>query len=517
MSNMKILSAAFSAGLFATAMYGRASAAAASCDTLASLTLANTTITSAQLVAAGEFRLPANPGGGGPPLARADDLPAFCRVAATLKPSADSDIKIEVWMPAANWNGKLQGVGNGGWSGAISYGPLGAALRRGYAAGSTDTGHAGGSGSFALGHPEKLTDFAYRAVHEMTVQAKAIVAAFYGNGPRLSYWTGCSSGGKQGLKAAQRFPGDYDGIVAGAPANFWTHLMASGNWIGHATLKEPASYIPKEKYPLIHKAALDACDAIDGVKDGLIEDPVRCRFDPKALLCADGDGPSCLTAPQVEAAKKIYTGAINPRTAKEIFPGLEPGSELGWAAMAGGPDAFPITADHFKYVVFKDPSWDFRTLNFDRDVELADKLDNVDGGLLNATDPDVKKFFGHGGKLLLYHGWNDQLIAPRNTINYYKSVVGATGGSAKASESVRLFMVPGMGHCAGGEGPSSFDALSAMEQWVETGKAPNEIIASHMTGGVADRTRPLCVYPQVAQYKGTGSVDEAANFVCRTP
>jgi len=517
MSNMKILSAAFSAGLFAAATHGRASAAAAACDTLASLTLPNTTITSAQLVAAGEFRLPANPGGGGPPLARADDLPAFCRVAATLKPSADSDIKIEVWMPAANWNGKFQGVGNGGWSGAISYGPLGAALRRGYAAGSTDTGHAGGSGSFALGHPEKLTDFAYRAVHEMTVKAKAIVAAFYGSGPRSSYWTGCSSGGKQGLKEAQRFPADYDGIVAGAPANFWTHLMASGNWIGHATLKDPASYIPREKYAVVHKAALDACDALDGVKDGLIEDPVRCRFDPKTLLCTGGDDPACLTAPQVEAARKIYTGAINSRTAKEIFPGLEPGSELGWAPMAGGPDAFPITADHFKYVVFKDPSWDFRTLNFDRDVELADKLDNIDGGLLNATDPNMKEFFGRRGKLLLYHGWNDQLIAPRNTINYYKNVVGAAGGPAKAADSVRLFMVPGMTHCAGGEGPSSFDALSAMEQWVETGKAPNEIVASHMTGGVADRTRPLCSYPLVAQYKGTGSVDDAASFVCKTP
>src|SRR3989442_5103395 len=416
---MRIAIAALSTIVLVAAMSTRAAAEGLACDALAKQTLPNTTITSAQLVAAGQSGPPGAtpaPPGNPPPFA---NLPAFCRVAATLTPSADSDIKIEVWMPVADWNGKFQGVGNGGWSGAISYGPLAAALRRGYAAASTDTGHSGGSAAFALGHPDKLTDFAWRAVHEMTVQAKAIVAAFYGNGPRLSYWTGCSSGGKQGLTEAQRFPADYDGIVAGAPANFWTHLMAGGLWIGQATLKDPASYIPKVKYPVIHKAALDACDANDGVKDGLVEDPLRCRFDPKTLLCAGDDGPACLTAPQVEAAKKIYAGASNPRTAKEIFPGLEPGSELGWGAMAGGPDAFPIVADHFKYVVFKDPTWNFKTLNFDADVDLADSLD---GGSLNATDPDLKAFLGRRGRLLLYHGWNDQLMPPRNTINYYKSV-----------------------------------------------------------------------------------------------
>jgi feruloyl esterase len=495
------------------AMFAQTSHGQDSCDALAKLALPHTTITSAQLVAAGQFTPPganAAPPGNASPFAT---LPAFCRVAATLTPSTDSDIKVEVWMPAAGWNGKFLGVGNGGWSGAISYGSLAAGVRRGYAAASTDTGHSGGSARFALGHPEKLIDFAWRAVHEMTVQAKALVAAFYGNGPRLSYWTGCSSGGKQGLKEAQRFPADYDGIAAGAPANFWTHLMVGGLWIGQATLKDPASFIPKEKYPVIHNAAVEACDANDGVKDGLIEDPMRCRFDPKALLCAGDDGPACLTAPQVEAAKKIYAGATNPRTAKEIFPGLEPGSELGWGAMAGGPDAFGIVADHFKYVVFKDPTWNFKTLNFDADVDLADGLD---GGSLNATDPDLKVFFGRRGKLLLYHGWNDQLIAPRNTINYYKSVVAAVG-STTSTDSVRLFMAPGMTHCAGGEGPSSFDALAAVEQWVESRKAPTEIIASHMSGGVADRTRPLCPYPQVAQYKGTGSIDDAASFVCKTP
>jgi len=234
---MRIATAAFSTIVLVAVMSTRAGADGLACEALAKLTLPNTTITSAQLVAAGQFAPPgANPAPPGNPSPFAN-LPAFCRVAATLTPSADSDIKIEVWMPVADWNGKFQGVGNGGWSGAIGYGPLAAALRRGYAAASTDTGHSGGSASFALGHPEKLTDFAWRAGHEMTVQAKAIVAVFYGNGPRLSYWTGCSSGGKQGLTEAQRFPADYDGIVAGAPANFWTHLMFSGLWIGQATLK----------------------------------------------------------------------------------------------------------------------------------------------------------------------------------------------------------------------------------------------------------------------------------------
>jgi Tannase and feruloyl esterase len=503
---MRILAGGLCAVLCA-GVSGQASAANKSCESVTALTLPNTSITSAQAVSAGAFTLP-----GMPPALRFDDLPSFCRVTATMKPSDDSDIKIEVWMPAAGWNGKFEAVGNGGWSGAIGYPQLAAGLRRGYATASTDTGHSGARGAFALGHPEKLIDFGYRAVHEMTVQAKAIVAAFYGDGPKFSYWNGCSSGGKQGLKEAQRFPSDYDGIIAGAPANYWTHLMASGVWIGQATLKESASYVPKDKYALIHKAVLDACDAVDGVKDGVIEDPTRCRFDPHALQCAGDDGPTCLTARQVEAVRKIYAGPSNPRTAKPIFPGLEPGSELGWAAMAGGPQPFGITDDHFKYVVFKDPNWDFRTLDFDRDVELADRQDD---DLLNATNPDLRSYFGRGGKLLLFHGWNDQLIAPQNTIDYFKSVEKAIGGAVKMKDAARLFMAPGMTHCGGGDGPNTFDSLTAMEQWVEHKQAPDLLVASHSTDGKVDRTRPLCVYPQVARYKGTGSTDDAANFVCR--
>ena len=256
------------------------------------------------------------------------DLPAFCRVAATLAPTSDSDIKIEVWLPLSGWNGRLQAVGNGGWSGSIAYPGLASGIRQGYATASTDTGHSGSSGEFVQGHPEKLIDFGYRAVHEMTVTAKAIITAFNGSGPKLSYWNGCSSGGKQGLKEAQRYPADYDGIVAGAPANNWTHLEVGSLWVAQAVHKDEASFIPQAKFALIHKAVLDACDALDGVKDGVLEDPTRCHFDPQALKCAGEDAPTCLTAAQVEAARKIYAPATNPRTGKEIYPGLEPGSEM---------------------------------------------------------------------------------------------------------------------------------------------------------------------------------------------
>ena len=516
---MTIRNFAGAAMLVTAVAFSPTRAAGAPCESLAALTLPDTTITSAQTVAAGAFTLPGGLGFPEAAVARfrasVADLPAFCRVAATLRPSTDSDIKIEVWMPSSGWNGKFLGVGNGGWAGTITYPALTDALRRGYAAASTDTGHTGtgGDASFALGHPEKLTDFGYRAVHEMTVTAKAAVLAFYGDRPRFSYWQGCSTGGKQGLTEAQRFPDDYDGIVAGAPANFWTHLMTGLIWVGRATLSDPASYIPPSKYPVLNRGVLDACDMLDGVNDGVLEDPRRCRFDPQVLECEGADGPTCLTAPQVAAAQKIYGPATNPRTGEAIFPGLSRGSELGWRAAAGGPDPFQIVTDHFKYVVFEDPNWDFRTLDFDRDVARADELDN---GTLNAIDPDLKAFVDRGSKLLLYHGWNDPLITPQNTINYYASV-RATLGAAEVESAVRLFMAPGMGHCGGGPGPNAAEWLTALEQWVEHGLAPDQIVASHSTNGEVDRTRPLCPYPQVARYTGTGSTDAAANFACVEP
>lgn len=485
----------------------------ATCESLAKLTLPDTTITLAKAEPAGTSRLSSPTGMPGPPF---ENLPAFCRVLGDIKPTKDSDIKFELWMPTSGWNGKFMGLGNGGWAGGIWNSEIGDALRRGYAAANTDTGHEGGGADFALSHPEKVIDFAYRAVHEMTVKAKSILAVYYGVTPKHSYWNGCSTGGKQGLTEAQRFPKDYDGIIAGAPANYWTHLMVSGIWIGLATSENPTGYLPKEKSPLLHKAVLEACDALDGVKDGVLENPKRCHFDPKVLQCRDTDGPNCLTTAQLEATRKIYSGPKNPRTGEHVFPGLEPGSENGWDFFAAGAGSEPpIVASHFKYLVFHDPKWDYRTLNFDTDVALADKLDN---GVLNATNANLKEFFEHGGKLLLYHGWNDPAIAPQNTVNYYDSVVVAMGGADKVQSSIRLFMAPGMDHCSGGDGPFDFDDVAALEQWVEKGRVPDRIIAAHFPpgphSGKPDRTRPLCPYPQVAKYTGSGSTDDASNFVC---
>lgn len=495
-----------------------AHAAPTSCERLSKLVLPDTSITVAQSVAAGEFTPPEGfrPGPGDPSstalTAALKELPAFCRVAATLKPTPDSDIKVEIWMPEANWNRKYEATGNGGWAGSISYSSMTEALRNGYATSGTDTGHSSPGGSFALGHQEKLIDFAWRSEHEMTVKAKAVIKAFYGSDPKLSYWVGCSSGGKQGLKEAQQFPDDYDGIAAGAPVLNWTHRSIEALWVAQAALKDPASYIPPEKYPLIHRAAISACDERDGLKDGLISDPSSCRFDPGALECKDGENAQCLTHPQVEAARKIYAPAVNPRTGERLSPGFEPGSELGWRAIAGGPAPFGAANDHFKYVVFRDPNWDWRTFNIDADAALADRMDN---GTINAASPDLNRFVARHGKLILYHGWTDTNITPRATVDYFEKVVEQLGGPSETAQSVRLFMVPGMNHCGGGEGPNVFSMTSALERWVEDGKAPDQVPASHLTGGKVDRTRPLCPYPQMAQYKGTGDPNDAANFVCR--
>src|SRR5690348_13686179 len=308
------------------------------CEKLRSLALPDTSITAAEVVPA------------------AANIPAHCRVAAVLTPSADSHIEIEVRLPEKGWNGKFEAVGNGGWAGSISVGPMAAALSEGYATASTDTGHNAKEtpgASFALGHPEKLVDFGYRAVHEMTVKAKAVIAAHYGTPARLSYWNSCSNGGRQGLMEAQRYPQDYDGIVAGAPAANWTGRAMGSLWVAQIVHRDDAAYIPPAKYPLLNTAALEACDALDGVTDGVIEDPRRCKFDPSTLLCAGADAPGCLTAPQVESARKIYARAIDPATRTEFYPGLAPGSELGWATY-GGPRPFAIGNDYARFVLTRD-------------------------------------------------------------------------------------------------------------------------------------------------------------------
>lgn len=484
------------------------------CPSLATLKLPHTTITLAEVVPAGGFTRPASGRGGAIPAF--SHAVAFCRVAATLAPTADSDIKIEVWMPVAGWNGKFQGVGNGGWAGMISYPAMAEAIARGYATASTDTGHTGESGSFALGHPEKFVDYAWRAVHEMTVAAKSIVAAFYDRQPRRSYWNGCSTGGRQGLMEAQRFPLDYDGIIAGAPANPRSMLNAANLAMHQALWRDPASAISADKYPLIHDAVLAACDGIDGVKDRLIQDPTRCQFDPAVLACkTGGDTQACLTPPQVEAARTIMS-PVRTRSGRQVSARREPGSEIGWGFFFGsGPNPTPLVADSFKYLVFKDPNWDWRTFDLERDLAKAEAAGELKIG--DAVDSNLSAFATRGGKLLMYHGWSDALIAPGASIDYYNGVVAAMGGAGKTSEWMRLFMAPGMGHCRGGDGPSTFDAIAALDEWVEKNRPPDRMIATQVTGGSVTRSRPLCPYPQLAAYTGTGSIDDAVNFVCKAP
>ena len=478
---------------------------AATCDSLKSVTLPDATIDSVQVVAAGTFTAPGARGGRGNAMA---DLPAFCRVAITSRPSSDSDIKIEVWLPAENWNQKYQAVGNGAWTGSIGYAAMAEALRRGYATSSTDTGHVGGSASFAMGHPEKAIDFAYRSEHEMVLKSKALVNAFYGNAPKYSYWNGCSAGGRQAMKEAEMFPADFDGIIAGSPGLDWSGRSAQAVRINQLLEKEDARLTPAHQ-KLLHDAVVNACDAQDGVKDGLLSNPAACKFDPAALVCKTGQTENCLTPAQVTTAKAIYS-PIKTKT-REIA-GLAYGSELNWTDLGWSQSARATGLDHYRYLAYNDPEWSIA--KFDVGTDPA-KLEEGPSGQINALSPDLKAFFARGGKLLMYHGWADPQISPLNATTYYEQVVKAAGGAGKVSGSYRLFLAPGMAHCGGGEGPNDFDKIGTLEQWVEHGKAPDQIVASHSKGGAVDRTRPLCPYPQIATYKGAGSIDEAANFVCK--
>jgi len=504
---MRLAAIGLGAVLLAATIADRPLVASGSCDAVAKLALPNATITSAAAIDAGGFTPPGQEPG------RARPLPAFCRVMATLKPSSDSDIKIEVWLPAANWNGKYQAVGNGAFNGSIGYPAMSTALARGYATSSTDTGHTGNNARFGLGHPERVIDFGWRAVHEMTEASKKIVAAYYSSAPKYSYWNGCSAGGRQAMKEAQRFPADFDGIIAGAPGLDWTSRAARAVQLSQALERSEAARLGKADRELLHRAVVAACDALDGAKDGLIENPARCAFDPGVLQCGQAGGAGCLSAAQVATARLIYSSPENPKT-KRAITGLARGSELGWTDTGWTSSAQATGLDQFRYLVFGDPLWGIQAFNFDADVSRAEDADN---GTINALDPDLKPFIARGGKLLHYHGWSDPQISPGNSTQYYSRVVEALGGRAAVNESYRLFMAPGMGHCGGGEGPNTFDMVGALEQWVEHGKAPDQILASHSTNGSVDRTRGLCPYPQVAAYRGSGSVDEASSFTCREP
>ncbi len=515
--------------LLALALICTAPAAAATCESLKAAALPDTAIVIAQSVPAGAFAPPY-----GPPL---DKLPAFCRLAGVIKPTADSYIRFEVWLPASTWNGKFLGVGNGGFAGAIGFAAMGANLKRGYATAATDTGHEASAedASWAFHHPEKVADFGYRALHLTTLNAKSLLHSFYTEPLQHAYFDSCSDGGREALMEAQRFPADYDGILAGAPANAWTHMLASGLDVTKSIYANPAGYISEIKFPAIAAAVIAACDALDGVKDGVLNDPTQCRFDPASMLCKDLDTRQCLTAPQVASLKKLYAGGVDSH-GNSIFPGYSPGAEDGrggWVPWIigsgpGGSSGSVYTENYFRYMVFDDPAWNPLTANIDVALQTAGEKTAQS---LNATETDLHAFQSRGGKLILYHGWNDPAISPTNTVNYYNGVIHAMGAQ-NAGNFVRLYMVPGMQHCIGGPGATSFGQLgaattqgpeygiySALEAWVEKGAAPGPIVATKYVDDNPAKsprmTRPLCPYPQLAQYNGAGDQNDYANFTCR--
>ena len=500
----------FGATLFLVACWQTTTAVAATCESLSSQNLPHTRINRAEQVAAGAFTPPAPEAPGGGALTA---LPAFCRVVATLTPSPDSRIGVEVWLPVAGWNGKYQAVGNGAWRGSISYAAMAAALRRGYAASSTDTGHEGGSARFGMGHPDKVIVFAYRSVHEKTLVAKALIHSFYGKPTKFSYWTGCSAGGRQALKQAQMFPDDFDGIVAGSPGLDWSGRTAQAVHIERLLQNDERARLSAPKRELLHRAVVAACDGLDGVEDGLIENPAACTFDPGVLACKAGEDSSCLTQAQVTTARTIYSPIVDAKTKEEI-PGLARGSELGWTALGWTESARATGLDHLRYLIFADPQWSVQRFNVGADVS---RLREGVSGTIDARDPNLGRFFDRGGKLIHYHGWADPQIAPLSSTAYFNAVAAVRGGVANVHQSYRLFLAPGMGHCGGGVGPNSFDALAALERWVEQKAAPDMILASQARDGQVVRTRPLCPFPQVAAYKGSGSIDDARNFACRQP
>jgi len=508
--------------------------AQSNCEKLKELKLADTTITSAESVAAGPFKLP-------PGLVPSIDVPAFCRIRAEIKPTADSLIKMEVWMPAEGWNEKFEQVGSGGLAGSINQLSLAMALKRGFAAAGTDDGHegTGTDGTWALGHPEKVKDFGYRAVHETSEKSKKVIAAFYQKPPSFAYFNGCSEGGREAMMAAQRYPEDFNGILAGAPALYWTELMAAFAWNAQA-LSDPASFINEPKRAAVETAALAACGRQNKVTDKFIKDPLQCHFDPAVLLCKEGDGDSCLTQKQVDALKKVYAGPKDS-SGRQLSAGYEPGAEaepglpgISFQSYIFGPgpgatlDAI-FSGSFYSNIVFEDAKWNVSQFNFDKDIATTEAKV---GAILNASNPDLRAFRSRGGKLVVYHGWNDGSPPPLHSVDYYQRVTEKMGGVEKTREFYRLFMVPGMMHCGSGAGPNLFgnamdlrpiadpehDIFMALQKWVEKGAAPEHIVATKYVEDDRSKgkvmSRPVCAYPQQATWDGKGDLAEAGSWAC---
>ena len=510
----------------------------ATCAQLTQLSVPHVTVASAEVLHT--LAIPGQP---------SMELPEFCRVLATASPVLGSQIGIEVWIPLSGWDGRFEGTGNGGYSSTINYLAMAEALRRGSAVAGTDTGHTGGDLKFVVGHPKSIDDWGFRAIHAMTEFAKLVVRDLEDRFPDYSYFNGCSTGGGQALSEAQRFPEDYDGILAGDPGNDRVNLNTAFLWAYVQDHRVSGQQLTEGKLELLHAAALHACDRNDGIADGVIENPLACRFDPSTLICEGNRTEGCLTPAEVQTAKAIYAGPSHDR--KEIYPGFEPGSEVltglpigGWGTYLTGLSE-PKRLDFWKYWAFDDAAWDWHSFDFNHDVSYA----NRKLAAVISVDPDLRAFIDRGGKLLLYHGWADPVVPPRSTIEYVDQVT-ALMGEQRTSQAVRLFLVPGMGHCAGGYGPlpagnqrtpqsasprgdsssahrsdalhepalnPDHDFLGALERWTEKGVAPKSVIGSQKLPSGELRTRPICSYPRIAHWTGHGSSDDAANFVCSLP
>lgn len=504
-------------------------AQAKSCEAaaLSAVALGGASVTGAERIAAGSYTPPGSS-------TAITNLPAFCRITAKATPTAESLINFEVWVPEGQaWNGKLVVTGNGGYSPALSRSDMAYAMRQGYAVVGGDTGHQSADPNemfWGVDQPEKIRDWGTRSIHAITLPSKTLIEGLRAQAPKRAYYYGCSTGGHQGYAQMQRYPADFDGVIAGAPGNNRTRLNVEFLWRFQANRAQGTNsptILTGAKASLITQRAVAACDMLDGVADGVMEDPRACtsdKFDVGSLQCTGADAADCLTADQVAVARKIYAGPKNPRTGAQIYPGYTAGSEAGWSGYWGSTE--PVRADYWRLWTFENPQWDWWTFDYDRDLVYADaKI----GPLVDQTSTDLAAFKAAGAKAIVYQGWQDAVVNPIDTIAYAERVRAAQGSQAELDKFYRLFLVPGMGHCGGGSGATTFgnggaqapnasaanDLLMALDRWVEQGQAPESLIAARIASGAVARTHPLCTWPKKAVYKGSGNIDDAASFSCQ--
>lgn len=523
--------------LLAAGGQAQAASSADSCHELGGLRLAKTQVVEVRYDAGGRDVSVKDPNLGG----LAMDLPASCRVKLLITPAAGSEIRSEVWLPIGSaWNGRLWSTDNGGLGGAIGETSMAVALSRGYATSGTDTGHPGDGfgGAWALHQPEKRIDYGYRAIHETATAAKAAIRRLYGRDARWAYFSGGSNGGREALQEAQRYPKDYDGLEVGAPAFDGANTLMVWSWL-EQQLQKPGAWIPPSKQAAIASAAMAACDSADGLKDGLIVDPRSCHLEPSRLLCTGPETDDCLTAPQVASLTAIYRGPGGRDPAGYAYYGYSAGSETNWIPwiIAKTPDqslVYRLAIEIQRYLAHDDASWSLDRFQLARDpAETFRRM----GRFYEALDVDLSGFAAHGGKIIMYHGWADPALQPQLSIDYYERV-RARMGAKKTAGFMSLYMVPGMSHVTGGKGPNTFGQTlapppgasaatnigSALERWVEQGVAPGPILGREYlnepgalyseAGRTPGRTRPICPYPQVERYKGSGDPNKAENFLC---